>query len=131
MSIWGHRVSLTLVAVAVLLLGVGALLPALTRPPSREITLVARGMAFYLDSEPEFPNPTLTFNAGERVRIVLRNEERGFTHDFSVPRAKASTDLIDWNEESDVTFDVPDRPGTYDYLCEPHAMMMRGRIVVR
>jgi plastocyanin len=131
MSIWGHRVSLKVVAVVVLVLGVGALVPALTRQPSREITLVARNMTFFLESDPLIPNPTLTFDAGERVRIVLRNEERGFTHDFAVPTVKASTDLIDWNEESDVTFDVPDRPGTYDYLCEPHAMMMRGRIVVR
>jgi plastocyanin len=93
--------------------------------------LVVRGMAFYLDSDPSQANPTLTVRAGERVRVVLRNEERGFTHDFAVPAIEAATDLINWNEQSSVTFDVPDRPGTYEYVCEPHAMMMRGRIIVQ
>jgi plastocyanin len=87
-------------------------------------------MAFFLESDPAIPNPTLRLKAGERVRITLRNEERGFTHDFAVPAVDAATDLINWNEDADVTFDVPDRPGTYDYVCEPHAMMMRGRIIV-
>ena len=131
MSMWGRRISIEAVAIVVALLVVGGLLAAVTRTPAREITLVARSMAFYLESDPAIPNPTLTLKAGERVRITLRNEERGFTHDFAVPAVGAATDLIDWNEDSDVTFDVPDRPGTYDYVCEPHAMMMRGRIIVQ
>ncbi|MBI2828926.1 MAG: hypothetical protein HYX77_06630, partial [Acidobacteria bacterium] len=32
-----------------------ALLPALSSTPAREIPLVARGMAFYLDSDPSRP----------------------------------------------------------------------------
>ena len=131
MSMWGRRISIEAVAIVVALLVVGGLLAAVTRTPAREITLVVRGMAFFLASDPAIPNPTLTLKADERVRITLRNEERGFTHDFAVPAVGASTDLIDWNEDSDVTFDVPDRPGTYDYVCEPHAMMMRGRIIVQ
>ena len=131
MSMWGRRISIEAVAIVVALLIVGGLLTAVTRTPAREITLVVRGMAFFLESDPAIPNPTLMLKAGERVRITLRNEERGFTHDFAVPSVDAATDLIDWNEDSDVTFDVPDRPGTYDYVCEPHAMMMRGRIIVQ
>ena len=131
MSMWGRRISIEAVAIVVGLLVVGVLLTAVTRTPAREITLVARGMAFFLESEPAIPNPTLRLKAGERVRITLRNEERGFTHDFAVPAVDAATDLISWNEDADVTFDVPDRPGTYDYVCEPHAMMMRGRIIVQ
>jgi plastocyanin len=131
MSIWGRRVSIKLIAVVVVVLVVGALLAAVSRTPSREIVLVVRGMAFYLEGDPARPNPTLTVEAGERVRVVLRNEERGFTHDFAVPAVGAATDLINWNEDSSVTFNVPDRPGTYEYVCEPHAMMMRGRIVVQ
>jgi plastocyanin len=127
---WGRRISIEAVAIVVVLLVVGGLMTAVTRTPAREITLVARGMAFFLESDPAIPNPTLRLEAGERVRIVLRNEERGFTHDFAVPAVDAATDLINWNEDADVTFDVPDRPGTYDYVCEPHAMMMRGRIIV-
>jgi hypothetical protein len=123
--------SIKVVAVAVALLAVGALLAAVTRTPSREITLVARGMAFYLEGDPAIPNPTIMARQGERLRIVFRNEDRGLTHDLAVPALDAATALIDWNEDDAVTFDVPDRPGAYDYLCEPHAMMMRGRIVVQ
>jgi plastocyanin len=69
--------------------------------------------------------------AGERVRIVLRNEDRGITHDFAVPAFDAALDQIDWNEEEDVTFDVPKTPGRYEYICRPHMLMMRGQIVVQ
>jgi plastocyanin len=131
MTIWGGRVSIKLVAVAVVVLAVGALLAAVNRAPSREITLVARGMAFYLEGDPVLPNPTIMATSGERLRIIFRNEDRGMTHDFAVPTFGAATDLVGWNEDDAVTFDVPDRPGTYDYVCEPHAMMMRGRIVVQ
>ena len=127
----GRRISISAIAVFAVLLVIGAVVTAVVRTPAREITLVARGMAFYLESDPAIANPTLTFKAGERVRVTLRNEERGFTHDFAVPAVQAATDLIDWNEDADVTFDVTDRPGTYDYVCEPHAMMMRGRIIVQ
>jgi plastocyanin len=128
---WGRRISIEAIAIVVALLVVGVLLTAVARTPAREITLVARGMAFFLESDPAIPNPTLMLKAGERVRITLRNEERGFTHDFAVPAIDAATDLINWNQDADVTFDAPDRPGTYDYVCEPHAMMMRGRIIVQ
>jgi len=131
MSMWGRRISIEAVAIVVVLLVVGGLLTAVTRTPAREITLVARGMAFYLESDPSTPNPTLMLKAGERVRVTLRNEERGFTHDFAVPAVDVATDLINWNENAGVTFEVPDRPGAYDYVCEPHAMMMRGRIIVQ
>ena len=131
MSIWGRRVSFKLVAFAVVLLVIGTMLAAVSRPPSRELTLVTRGMAFYLENDPLTANPTITVRAGDRVRVVLRNEERGITHDFAVPAFGAATDRIDWNEDSDVSFDIPDRPGTYEYVCEPHAAMMRGRLIVQ
>ena len=131
MSIWGRRVSIKLIAVVVAVVAVGGLLAAVSHKPSREIVLVTRGMAFYLEGDPAQANPTLTVRAGERVRVVLRNEERGFTHDFAVPAVDAATDLISWNEDASVTFTVPETPGTYAYVCEPHAMMMRGQIIVQ
>ena len=130
MSIWGHRVTARLVAIVVAVVVVGALLAAVSRAPEREITLVARGMAFYLEGDTSTPNPTLTLKAGERVRIVLRNQDRGITHDFAVPALDAAVDKIDWNEDAGVTFDVPDTPGRYEYTCRPHTVMMRGSIVV-
>ena len=130
MSIWGQRVSVKLIAVGVAVVAVGALLTAVSRAPEREIVLVARGMAFYVEGDPSTPNPTLTFKAGERVRVVLRNQDRGITHDFAVPAIDAAVEHVDWNEEAGVTFDVPDTPGRYVYTCRPHTLMMRGQIVI-
>ena len=130
MSILGHNVSRTLLAqavatsVAVLLLA--ALLPALAVPPTREITLLTTDMAFYIAGDASTPNPTIDVKAGERVRIVLRNQDRGMKHDFAVPASAATISAIRWNESGDVTFDVPDTPGTYQYECRPHRLMMRG-----
>ena len=130
MSVLGHNVSRTALLkaaatiVAVLLLA--ALLPAFTAAPAREITLVARGMAFYMEGDASTPNPTIEVKAGERVRILLRNQERGMIHDFAVPVIAAAIDAIRWNESGDVTFDVPETPGTYQYECRPHRLMMRG-----
>ena len=130
MSILGRRVQTKeIVAMAALMLIV-ALLPALSSTPTREVTLVAKDMAFYLESDPGAPNPTLEVKAGERLRVVLRNEDRGMTHDFAVPAVAAATNAIDWNQSGAVVFEVPATPGTYEYLCRPHALMMRGTIRV-
>ena len=99
--------------------------------PSRDIVLVARGMAFYLESDSSTPNPAIQVKAGERVRIVLRNRERGMVHDFAVPAMQTALDPVRWNEDGDVTFTAPATPGTYPYLCRPHAAMMAGEIVVK
>jgi plastocyanin len=116
----------------VLVAVVGALASsAVERPEDREIVLVARGMAFYRLGDPTTANPSIRLNAGERVRIVVRNEDRGITHDFAVPGLDAAVDRIDWNEEEDVTFDVPETPGRYQYVCRPHMLMMRGEIIVQ
>jgi uncharacterized cupredoxin-like copper-binding protein len=117
MSILGRKISAKAVAALAAVMIVGALLPVLTDTPSREITLVARGMAFYADGDFDHANPTLEVRAGERVRIVVRNEERGLMHDFTLPAANVATNLLKWNEEDAVTFNVPDAPGTYDYAA--------------
>jgi plastocyanin len=130
MSILGRKVSLKLVAAMAGLMLLAALLPARSSTPTREITLVVRGMAFYIDGDLSTPNPTLEVKAGERVRVVLRNQDRGMTHDFAVPVVAAATNIVDWDESGDVTFDVRDTPGTYEYVCRPHRLMMRGTIRV-
>ena len=130
MSIWGHRVSARLIATVVAIVMLGVFAVALTRPVPREITLVARGMAFYVDGS-DVPNPTLTLKSGERVRVVLRNEDRGIMHDFAVPSMHAALATIGWNDSADVTFEAPRAPGTYEYVCHPHMLMMHGNIVVQ
>ena len=130
MSILGRTVSMKAVAAIAGLMLLAALLPVRSSTPTREVTLVAKGMAFYLEGDPSTPNPTLEVKAGERLRIVLRNQDRGMTHDFAVPAVAAAMNAIGWNESGEVTLDVPDTPGTYEYVCRPHRLMMRGIIRV-
>ena len=132
MSIAGRTVSWSVAAatLAGVLAITGAVIAAVSTGEVREIRLVARDMAFYLESDPDTPNPTITVRAGERVRITLRNDERGFTHDFAAPALGASLDPLNWREHRGVTFEVPDEPGSHEYVCRPHRPMMRGTLIV-
>jgi plastocyanin len=130
MSILGHKVSWQVIAALVIALAGGALVPAMTQAPDREITLVVRGMAFYVDGDFQRPNPPIAVRAGERVRVTVRNEERGVTHDFAVPALGEATSLLNWDERGDVTFEAPEQPGTYEYVCNPHRAMMKGTLQV-
>jgi plastocyanin len=131
MSILGRKVSGGTVSAAVLLfVMVVGLLPVLTSARVREIKLVAKDMAFYVDGEAT-ANPVIEARAGETLRIVLVNRDRGIAHDFAVPSVEAATNRIGWNEQDDVTFDVPAAAGTYEYVCRPHLSMMKGTLVVR
>jgi plastocyanin len=125
---------------AAAVVGGGALLPlgaetmgfgrsASSARAPREIVLVARDMSFYLDGA-SAENPTLRLKAGESVRLVLRNEEPGVVHDFAVSAWKVGTRRLQARETDTVTFRVPDTPGQHEYLCNPHASMMRGIIEV-
>ena len=60
----------------------------------REVRLVARDMTFYLEGSPE-ANPTLTFRAGEQVRVVFINEDAGIDHDFAVPGWQTKTKILE------------------------------------
>ena len=126
--------------VAAAAIGVIALLPSgadtlgLSRNASagkapREIVLVARDMGFYLDGAGA-ENPTLRVRAGEEVRLVLRNDEPGVVHDFAVSAWKVGTRRLQARERDTVSFRVPETSGQYEYLCNPHASMMRGIIEV-
>lgn len=130
MSILGRKISAKWVAAFAVAMVVAALLPVMSETPGREITLVVRDMAFYLEGDYTHPNPDIEVKAGEHVRIVVRNEERGMTHDFAVPAVGASVDLLEWQERGEVTFDVPATPGTYEYVCRPHMLMMKGILKV-
>ena len=56
-------------------------------------------MTFYLDGQAD-PNPTLRLRAGETVRLVLRNDDEGMTHDFAIPGWKAATKRIESGRRS-------------------------------
>jgi len=87
-------------------------------------------MSFYLEGDLTTPNPTIEMKAGERVRIVVKNQERGVTHDFAFPAAGAVMNELTWNQTGEVGFAAPTKPGTYEYFCQPHRLMMRGIIQV-
>lgn len=122
----------TAAAVAATLLS--AAVACRAKPPARDVTLVARGMIFVLDGEEGedagAPNPVVRLRAGERVRLVLRNEAQGLLHDVEIPAWKIAVPEIRAGETAAVTFTVPDTPGEYEYRCRPHAEMMRGIVSV-
>src|SRR5262245_12720659 len=115
----------------VLALGLFALLPLLakTRTAPRDLVLVARGMTFYVEGSPE-PNPTIRVKRGEEIHLVFHNEEIGVTHDFAVPGWKVSVRPLRGDGTTKLIFRVPSKPGTYQYLCNPHSQMMTGQIEV-
>ena len=130
MSNWGRRISTEPVAiVAVVFMVAMGVARALMGENAREITLVAKDMAFYVEGNPA-ANPVIEARPGETLRIVLENRDRGMTHDFAVPSVDAATNLLKWNEQDEVTFEVPSEPGTYEYVCQPHLLMMKGTLKV-
>lgn len=135
LSTWLHRTppAARLLAALGLLGAVAAMalipLMASARAGSREIVLVARQMAFYAEGGGE-PNPTLVVRPGEEVRIVLKNEEPGVLHDLKVGGVNVSVDPIRAGATASLTFRAPVQPGRYEYVCRPHAQMMKGLLVV-
>jgi plastocyanin len=117
------------VAVLVVAAVAGAIVLPARVPAAREIRLVARDMTFYVDGQAE-PNPTLRLRPGEAVRLVLRNEDEGMTHDFAIPEWGAGTRRLEGGEETTITFRAPDRPVSQTYKCRPHSAIMRGTIQV-
>jgi plastocyanin len=96
----------------------------------REVTLVARGMTFALPEQPASENPTVRLRAGERVRLVLKNEAAGLVHDLVIPDWNVTLEAIPAGETSSVTFTVPEKTGQVEYRCQPHAAMMSGVVDV-
>lgn len=118
-------------------LGLGPEHGGLGAAEPREVRLVARDMAYYLPGGTT-PNPTLRFAPGERVRVVLVNEDPGMAHDVLAPGLGLATPLVlgrpPGQGRGPVATDVvraPDRPGTHEYVCSLHPVLMRGLIEVR
>lgn len=116
---------------AIGLLCVILLLPltASTKGPVREITLVTRNMAFYLEGDTE-PNPTIRVRAGEEVRFTVLNRDPGLKHNFAVEAWGLETRFVETEASTTVVVRAPARPGRRAYVCTPHGKMMRGIIEV-
>jgi hypothetical protein len=114
---------------AVVIAVVAAVLPRIvnTREQVHEIRLVAKNMTYYADGS-EDPNPTLRLVPGEQVRVTIRNDDRGMSHDFGIPAFRVGTGIVEFGTEKSVTFKVPDNPSAASYICTPHSAMMSGRI---
>lgn len=125
----GKYIRIAVVAVAV---SGAVMLPRIvsSREAVRDVTVVVRNMAYYVDGE-NTPNPALRFAAGEQVRLTLRNEDRGMSHDFSVKSWGVATKVLDGKGQDTVTFRVPRASnGSTSYTCTPHTAMMNGAIVI-
>jgi plastocyanin len=120
-----------MIAAAVALVAAAVVTSAGAREDVREIHLVARGMAFYLDADPVTANPTIPVRAGERVRFVLRNETPGIDHDLAIADFGAGLSPLAVHTAASFDLDVPDRPGRHEYACRPHAIMMKGVVEVQ
>ena len=117
--------------VAVALIIAAALLPrlGLSREHDREVRLVVIDRTFYLEGQ-SAPNPTLKLRAGERVRLVLRNEDDGMRHDLTIREWNVAVPPINGKGERALSFRVPDSRGLVSYSCTPHSSSMLGSIEV-
>jgi plastocyanin len=120
-----------LVAALIALATAAVVTRAGAREEARVIALVARGMSFYLAGNPTTANPAIPVRPGERVRFVLRNETPGIQHDLAIPSLGVLLPPLAAGAAGSVDLEVPDRPGAYEYQCRPHAVMMKGTIVVK
>lgn len=96
----------------------------------REVSLVAREMAFYADGGPQ-PNPVLHARPGERLRITLTNNAPGMIHDLSIAAVSSSTSTLTAGQVAAIEFTAPEKAGDYEYRCRPHALMMKGVLRVQ
>jgi plastocyanin len=116
-------------AAIVVLMVVAAVHASLFRRPAREFNVTAREMSFYVDGQAS-ANPTLQVRPGEHVRFTVRNVTPGVVHDLAISGIDAGTPLLKTGERGVFEFTAPSQPGRYEYYCRPHALMMRGVLVV-
>ena len=108
----------------------GAVVPRIVVTGERvhEIRVVAKNMTYYTDGAAE-PNPPIRLAPGEHVRVTLRNDDRGMSHDFGIPAFGVATGVVEFGAEKSITFTVPEKPSPATYICTPHSAMMSGRIL--
>lgn len=83
-------------------------------------------MTFTVVGQPDAVNPVIPLRAGERVRLTLKNEAPGLLHDITIPDLRVTIEQLRQGESGEAVFTVPNSPGTHQYLCRPHAELMRG-----
>jgi plastocyanin len=86
-------------------------------------------MTFFVEGTTD-PNPTIRVPRGARLRVVLTNNDPGYSHNLIVPTFGIETALIVKGKSQTIEMSVPLAPGMHVYSCGPHAEMMRGNIAV-
>lgn len=119
LSFWGSAVAL--VFAGLLFFNIGFSSPA---QDQREIVLIAKEMAFFLENS-NTPNPTLTFFAGEKIRLKFVNQDVGIAHDVAIPELQITTGKINYGDSTDLSFRAP-QEGNLEYICTLHPAMMKG-----
>jgi hypothetical protein len=97
--------------------------------PVVEVRLVVRDMAYFVEGTSE-RNPTLRVPRGSRLRVVLSNDDPGYSHNLVVSALDIYTPLLTRGRSQSLEVRVPDAPGVHEYSCGPHAEMMRGNIAI-
>jgi plastocyanin len=120
-----------LVAAAVAVVAAAVVTRAGATEETREIHLVARGMAFYLETDPTTANPTIVVRRGEQVRFVLSNQTPGIDHDLAVASLGVGLAPLAAGRTATLDLEVPNQPGRHEYVCRPHAVMMKGVLDVQ
>ncbi len=127
------RIALLSAIMIVLVGATGAILPSVAAGGAgREITIVAKNMVFVVES-PESSgraNPTITVKTGQKITIVLRNDDPGMQHDLVIQGLQIQVKVISFGETTRLTFTAPREPGAYVYLCSFHPRSMRGVFIV-
>ncbi len=127
------RIRLLTALMIVVVSATGAVLASMAQNAvSREITIVAKNMVFSvpsLESSGE-ANPTITVKRGQRITIVLRNDDAGMLHDLVIEGLDIRLEAVSCGETTRLTFTAPREPGEYVYLCSFHPRRMRGVFVV-
>ncbi len=99
----------------------------------REITIVAKNMAFLIESSESLgqeANPPITVKTGQKITIVFRNDDPGMQHDLVIEGLHVQLEVVSSGESTRSTFTAPREPGTYVYLCSFHPRSMRGVFIV-
>ncbi len=121
---WGSRRAAWLAVLASVLVIAGAasalVLTKSEKPVDRTIELSMKDYTF------NESNPTLKLEAGERVRVVVRNDEvdENVLHMFRIP-GMTGVSCESWikpGEQREFVFDVP-KSGEYVYVCCSHPGM--------
>ena len=83
---------------------------------------------FRLESSAAPPTTgTLSFEPGERIRLIVRNNDIGVLHSIRLPGIDDTLRHIRWEEQAVIEFTAPEA-GAFEYICPQHAPKMQGRI---